>query len=203
MGDLTLQQVMLRIGAGLLIASVHGFAIAATACAMGDPGPRYDDRLTLNPLRHIDPIGGLLTVLFTVGWIRPVAVDPDRLRAGQTGLLAMVVGASCATIALAVLLRLMRAFVLNMLPDTAAATFFVFVETVGQLSVSFTVFNLLPLPPLSGQHILVAVLPQRRDTLRRAQPYFAVLLALLIATGIVVRLLAPAEAAIARVIWDG
>ena len=203
MRDLTLQQVMLRIGAVLLIASVHGFAIAATACAMGDSGPRYDDRLTLNPLRHIDPIGGLLTVLFTVGWIRPVAVDPDRLRAGQAGLLAMVVGASCATIALAVLLRLMRAFVLNMLPDTAAATFFVFVETVGQLCVSFTVFNLLPLPPLSGQHILVAVLPQRRDTLRRAQPYFAVLLALLIATGVVARLLAPAEAAIARVIWDG
>ena len=194
---------MLRIGAVLLIASVHGFAIAATACAMGDPGPRYDDRLTLNPLRHIDPIGGLLTVLFTVGWIRPVAVDPGRLRAGQAGLLAMVVGASCATIALAVLLRLMRAFVLNMLPDTAAATLFVFVETVGQLCVSFTVFNLLPLPLLSGQHILVAVLPQRRDTLRRAQPYFAVLLALLIATGVVARLLAPAEAAIARVIWDG
>jgi Zn-dependent protease len=201
--DLTLQQVMLRIGAVLLIASVHGFAIAATACAMGDSGPRYDDRLTLNPLRHIDPIGGLLTVLFTVGWIRPVAVDPGRLRAGQAGLLAMVVGASCATIALAVLLRLMRAFVLNMLPDTAAATLFVFVETVGQLCVSFTVFNLLPLPLLSGQHILVAVLPQRRDTLRRAQPYFAVLLALLIATGVVARLLAPAEAAIARVIWDG
>lgn len=203
MRDLTLQQVMLRIGAVLLIASVHGFAIAATACAMGDSGPRYDDRLTLNPLRHIDPIGGLLTVLFTVGWIRPVAVDPGRLRAGQAGLLAMVVGASCATIALAVLLRLMRAFVLNMLPDTAAATLFVFVETVGQLCVSFTVFNLLPLPLLSGQHILVAVLPQRRDTLRRAQPYFAVLLALLIATGVVARLLAPAEAAIARVIWDG
>ena len=170
---------------------------------MGNSGPRYDDRLTLNPLRHIDPIGGLLTVLFTVGWIRPVAVDPGRLRAGQAGLLAMVVGASCATIALAVLLRLMRAFVLNMLPDTAAATLFVFVETVGQLCVSFTVFNLLPLPLLSGQHILVAVLPQRRDTLRRAQPYFAVLLALLIATGVVARLLAPAEAAIARVIWDG
>jgi Zn-dependent protease len=202
-GDLTLQQVMLRIGAVLLIASAHGFAIAATACAMGDPGPRYDDRLTLNPLRHIDPIGGLLTVLFTVGWIRPVAVDPDRLRTGQAGLLAMVVGASCATIVLAVLLRLMRVFVLNILPDTAAATFFVFVEIVGQLCVSFTVFNLLPLPPLTGQHILVAVLPQRRDPLRRAQPYFAVLLALLIATGVVARLLGPAEAAIARVIWDG
>lgn len=198
-----MQHVVLRIAAVLLIASVHGFAIAATACAMGDAGPRYDGRLTFNPLRHVDPIGGLLTVLFTIGWIRPVAVDPDKVWRGRSGLLAVVAIASSATIALALLLRLIRPLLLNMLPDTEAATFFVFVETVGQLVVSFTVFNLLPLPPLTGQHILVAVLPQKRDAFRRAQPYVAVLLALLIATGTAGRLLAPAESAIARVILDG
>lgn len=200
MGDLTLEHVVLRIGAVLLIASVHGFAIAATAGAMGDPGPRYDDRLSLNPLRHVDPIGGLLTVLFTVGWIRPVAVDPGKLRFGQAGLPVVVASASCATIALAEVLRLVRPFVLNMLPDTAAETFFVFVETVGQLCISFTLFNLLPLPPLTGQHFLVAALPRARDTIRRTQPYFAVLLLLLIATGVMTRLLAPAEAAVARIL---
>lgn len=202
MGDLTLQHVVLRIFAVLLIAPVHGFAIAATACAMSDPGPRHDDRLTLSPFRHLDLIGGLLMVLFTVGWIRPIAVDPHRLRPGRAGLLVVVVAAACATIALALLLRLMRPFVLNMLPDTAAETFFVFVEVVGQLCVSFTVFNLLPLPPLTGQHLLVAVLPAARDSLRRTQPYFAVLLTLLIATGLVARWLTPAEAAIARVFFD-
>jgi Zn-dependent protease len=87
-----------------------------------------------------------------------------------------------------------------MLPDTAAEAFFVFVETVGQLCVSFTLFNLLPLPPLTGQHLLVAVLPGARDALRRTQPYFAVLLALLIATGLMARLLSPAEVAVARVV---
>ena len=203
MGDLTLQHVALRIGAVLLIASVHGFAITATACALGDPGPRYDDRLGLSPLRHIDPLGGLLAMLFTVGWIRPVAVDPAKLRPGRAGLLAVVAVASCATIALAVLLRVTRPFVLSMLPDTAAATFFVFVETVGQLCVSFTVFNILPLPSLTGQHLLVAVLPRTRDVLRRVQPYVAALLALLIATGVIKRLLAPAEAIIARAVLDG
>jgi Zn-dependent protease len=203
MGDLTLQHVVLRIGAVLLIASVHGFAIAATACAIGDPGPRYDDRLRLSPLRHVDPLGGLLAALFTFGWIRPVAMDHNRLRPGRAGLLAVVAVGSCATIALAVLLRLLRPFVLSMLPDTAAATFFVFVETVGQLCVSFTVFNLLPLPPLTGHHLLVAVLPRTRDTLRRVQPYFAALFALLIAAGVVKRLLAPAEAVITRAVLDG
>jgi Zn-dependent protease len=202
-GDLTLQHVVLRIFAVLLISSVHGITIAAMACAMGDLGPRYDDRLSLNPLRHVDPIGGLLTVLFTVGWIRPAAVDPHRLRAGRPGLLVVVAVASCATICLAVLLRLMRPFVLNVLPDPAAATFFVFVETAGQLCVTFTLFNVLPMPPLTGQHLLVAALPRMRDALSRMQPYFATLLVLLIVTGAVTQLLIPAEAIIASVIWDG
>ena len=202
MGDLTLEHVVLRIGAVVLIASVHGFAVAAMAGGMGDRGPRYDGRLGLNPLRHLDPIGGLLTVLFTVGWIRPVAVDPARLRFGRGGLLAVVAGASCATLALAELLRLLRPFVLNVLPDTAAETFFVFVETVGQLCVSFTLFNLLPLPPLTAQHLLVAIVPRARDTIRRAQPCVAILLSLLIVSGMVTRLLAPAEAAVARILLD-
>ena len=200
MGDLTLQQVVLRIGAVLLIAAVHGFAVAATACAMGDAGPRYDDRLGLSPLRHVDPIGGLLMVLFTVGWIRPIVVDPDRLRPGRVGLLVVVIAASCATLGLGLLLRVVRPIVMNMPPDTAAATFFVFVEIVGQLCISFTLFNLLPLPPMAGAHLLVAVLPRKRDVLRRMQPWFVVVLALLIATGVVARLLAPAEAVVARVI---
>jgi Zn-dependent protease len=199
-GDLTLQQVVLRIAAVLLIASVHGFVLAAAASAMGDPGPRYDNRLRLSPLRHVDPIGGLLMVLFTVGWIRPVAMDPDRLRPERVGLPAVVIGASCATLGIAVVLRIIRPIVLNMLSDTAAATLFIFVEIVGRFCISFTLFNLLPLPPLTGAHLLVAVLPRKRDVLRRAQPYFVVLLALLISTGVVARLFAPIEADIARII---
>jgi Zn-dependent protease len=194
-GDLTLQHVVLRICAGLVIVSVHGGAVAAVACALGDPGPHHDGRLTLNPFRHLDLVGGLLFVLFTYGWIAPVAVDPDRLRPGRAALVAVAAGASCATIAVAELLRFIRPLALNMLGDTAAATFFVFVETAGQLCVSFTLFNILPLPPLTGQHLLVAICPGKRDSFRRAQPYFAALFALLIATGITARLLAPAEAA--------
>jgi Zn-dependent protease len=202
MGDLTLQHVVLRIGAVLLIVSVHGGAVAAAARVLGDPGPQHDGRLGLNPFRHLDLVGGLLFVLFAYGWIAPVTVDPRKLRAGRAALVAVVAGASCATIAVTVLLRLIRPLVLNMLPDTAAATFFIFVETVGQLCISFALFNLLPLPPLTGQHLLVAVWPRKRDALRRAQPYFAALFALLIMTGVMARLLAPAEAAVRHAILD-
>jgi Zn-dependent protease len=200
LSDLTVQHVVLRIVAVLLIASVHGFVLAALAGAMGDPGPRHDERLSLSPWRHADPAGGLLMVLFALGWIRPVTVDP---RQGRLSLLAIVLGASCATLALGVLPRFIRPFVLNLLPDTAAATFFVFIETLGQLCVSFTLLNLLPIPILTGQHLLVALLPNRSDTIRRLQPYAAVLLGLLIVTGVMGRLLAPAEAAVASVIFGG
>jgi Zn-dependent protease len=203
MGDLTLQIVVLRIAAVLLIAAVHGLTLAATACALGDPGPRYDGRLSPNPLRHADAIGGLLMVLFAAGWIRPVAIDPNKLRLGRAGLLAVVVAASCATLVLAVLLRLVRPAVLNLLPDVSAPTFFIFVEIVGQLSVAFTLFNLLPLPPLTGKHLLAAVLPQAEKILRRVQPWCVGLLALLIATGMMARLLAPADSVVARLVLAG
>ena len=191
---------MLRIVAVLLIASVHGFAVAALAVAFGDNGPRHDERLGLSPWRHADPTGGLLLVLFTFGWIRPIAIDP---RIGRLRLSAIVLGASCATVALGVLPRLIRPFVLNVLPDTAAATFFVFVETLGQLCVSFTLLNLLPIPILTGQHFLMALFPNRRDVFVRLQPYAACALGLLIVTGVAGRLFDPAEAAVARVIFGG
>jgi Zn-dependent protease len=184
-GDLTLQDIVLRIVALLLISSVHGFTVAATACALGDAGPRHDARLTLNPLRHADLLGGLLAVLFTFGWIRPIALDADRWWIGRAGSVVVVFGASCATLCLAMLLQLVRPAVLNLLPDTASSTFFVLVATVGQLCVSFTLFNLLPLPPLTGQHLLLVLLPWKHDVLRRIGPYVAVLLALSIATGVI------------------
>jgi Zn-dependent protease len=202
MGDLTLQHVVLRLCAGLLVVSVNGGTIGWAAGILGDRGPRDDDRLGFSPFRHVDLVGSLLLILFTYGWIAPVAVDPHRLRPGRAGLVAIVAGTSCATLALIPLLLLVRPFVLNLLPDTAAATFFVFTETVGQLCVSFTLFNLLPLPPLLGQHLLITVWPQKRLAIQRAGPYCAILLVVLVVIGVVARLLAPAEAVVRHAVLN-
>ena len=74
--DLSLQQYVLRLCAILVIAPVHGAAIAATARALGDQGPQHDGRLTLNPLVHLDILGTISGVLFAIGWIKPIAIDP-------------------------------------------------------------------------------------------------------------------------------
>lgn len=196
--DLTLPQIVLRLCALLFIAAMHGVAVAATAVALGDPGPRHDGRLTLNPFAHLDVLGSISAALFAIGWIRPIAIDPAELRASRAGLILVVIAGAAATLLSALALRLLRPIVLPLLPDTASALAFAMIETTGQLSLWFALVNLLPLPCLTGGHLLTAIMPQWRDVLVRSRPYVAVLLVVLAATGPVTALLAPAYRVLAR-----
>jgi Zn-dependent protease len=188
--DLSLQQLVLRFIAYVFIAAVHGFAVAAIAVALGDPGPRYDGRLRLNPAAHLDIIGTASGLLFSAGWIRPIAIDPAALRVGRIGSIFVVIAAAAATLLGAVALWLLRPLILPLLPDTASTTAFALIETIGELSLWFALFNVLPLPPLTGAHLIAAVMPKWRDRLRKSQPYAAVGLAILAATGVFTSLLA-------------
>ena len=189
--DVTLPQVVLRLCALVFIAAVHGATVAATAVALGDQGPRHDGRLTLNPFAHLDFLGTLSGALFSIGWIKPISIDPGELRSGRAGLLLVVIAGAAATLLSALALRLVRPIVLPWLPDAASAAGFAWIETTGQLSLWFALVNLLPVPCLTGGHLLTAIRPQWRDGLARSRPYVAVLLAILAATGLVSALLAP------------
>jgi Zn-dependent protease len=190
--DFTLSQLVMRACAVLLIATLQGFAIAMAAGALGDAGPRHDGRLTVDPLRHVDLLGGAVAVIFSIGWGRWVAVDPRALRHGRFDLL-LVVGAGFAAIVLGVLgLRFARPFLLPLLPDTAAATTFALIQTIIELGLWSALLGLLPLPPLAGGHLLVAVLPKLRDRLPGIELFLGLIVAALVASGVVTRALAPA-----------
>jgi Zn-dependent protease len=197
--DYSLQQLVLRLLAMVFIAAVHGLAVAGTACALGDPGPRYDGRLTPNPLSHLDVLGTLAGV-FSAGWIKPIAVDPAELRTGRVGLVLMILAGAAATLASVVVLRFLRPYLLPLLPDTTSALAFAFIETIAEVSLWFALVNVVPLPPLTGSHLLVAIAPQWRDRLRRSQPYAGVLIAVLAVAGITTRLLGPIYAVLARLV---
>ena len=197
--DFSLQQLGLRLLAYVFIAAIHGFAVAATAAALGDVGPRYDGRLSANPLVHLDVIGTVSGVLFSAGWIRPIAIDPDRLRRRQHrsafarfALIAVVAAASAATLAGAAVLRATRPLLLPLLTsDSVSTTAFALIETIGEQSLWFALVNLLPLPPLTGAHLVTAIHPASRDVLRRLQPYGAAAIVVLAATGLLARMLGP------------
>jgi Zn-dependent protease len=190
--DFSLQQLVLRFIAYAFIAAVHGFAVAGAACALGDQGPRHDGRLRIGPLAHLDLIGTVAGVLFSVGWSKPIAVDPAEFRAGRGGLVLVVAAGAAATLLAAVALRLVRPLVLPWLSDTVSAAAFALIETIGALSLWFALFNVLPLPPLTGAHLLVATVPAWRKAIAKWQPYMGVALAILAAAGAFTALLGPA-----------
>jgi Zn-dependent protease len=200
LADLTLQQIVLRFFALVLIVGVHGAVVAATACALGDQGPRYDGRLKLSPLAHIDLLGFASGVLFSIGWIKPIAIDPATLRIGRLGLVVIVVTAAIAVLAFAVALQLLRPLLLPFLADTPSTLMFGLIETIGQLGIWFALINLLPVPPLTGSLLLTALTPAAGEFRRRYHIHFALALMALAATGLITRALEPVYRVVAEII---
>jgi Zn-dependent protease len=198
--NLTLSQLVMLVCAVLFVSALQGAAMAAAAGMLGDLGPRHDGRLTLNPLPHLDPLGGLVALIFAVGWTRWLPLDPRELRHRRIDPVLVAV-AGLAAILLGVLaLRLVRPFLLPLLPDSAAAAVFELIRTTMEMGVWFAVLGLLPIPPLAGGQLVVALVPSLGERLRRVQPFLGSFLAVLIATGIVTSVLDPLFALVLRLV---
>lgn len=197
MFDLSLQQILLRAGAFLVVIAIHGLALAGIARVLGDRGPGYDGRLTPSPLSHLDLIALVGAVLFRLGWIRPIAIDPAQLRLGRFGLVVCVIGSLAMTLVAVALLQKLRIIAITTLPAGGADVVTNLLATTGQLGVWFAILNLLPLPPLTGAHLLVAIAPRLRPRLRQYHLYAVALLAALAATGVLTTVLRPAYDVIA------
>lgn len=150
----------------LLGLTIHEFAHAWAANRLGDPTPRWAGRVTLNPLAHLDPIGGVMFVLMILGfapiaWGKPVPINPAYMRGGRRGAaLATAAGpASNLVLALGVALlwRLIHEFTGAYLPYGAGAR--TLLLALMGVNVALAAFNLIPLPPLDGFGILEGVAP--------------------------------------------
>ena len=190
----------MRACAVLFVSTLHGLALTAAACALGDQGPRHDGRLKIDPLRQVDLIGGVVGLIFSAGWAKWVAIDPRTLRHGRVDLLAIVMAGFVAIVLGASALRLARPLLLPLLPDTAAATTFVLMQTTMEMSLWFALFSLLPLPPLAGGHLLIALLPGLRDRVARIELFLGLILATLVASGVAARVLDPVYQSLARAV---
>lgn len=200
LSELTLQSIAFRVLALLIIAGVHGGIVAAAAVFLGDKGPKYDGRLTAAPFGHLDILGGACLILFGLGWTKPVAVDAGHFRTGRAGLVLVVLAAFAALLATAALLLLLVLPALTVLPYTAGLTTAAFLRVAAQLCIWFALFNLLPVPPLTGGHLLAAI---KVRVPHRVVWILAAGLVAGAATGIIRRLLAPAYALLAPLISGG
>lgn len=185
------QDMLFRIPALLAALTIHEYAHARVAVAMGDPTPRFLGRLTLNPIPHIDPIGMLMLFLAGFGWAKPVPVNPRNFRDGRQGMLAVSLAGAGANIALAfvawfLLLTLVKLNLIGM----------VWEKTLWQLyryNLMFAVFNLIPVPPLDGSKVLMSLLPGRLAyEYQKLEPYGNyILIALILIPGLLSFIVTP------------
>lgn len=166
--------------------SMHEYAHALAADFQGDRLPRAMGRLTLNPAKHLDPLGTLCLVLVGFGWGKPVEFRPQALSSKRFG--AAIVALAGPFMNLALALAAAFAFVAIGRPG---GTFGVFLQLFFAINVFLAVFNLLPLPPLDGSRLLTIFLPpdKQRIIFFLDQYGFLILLVLVFIGGI--RLLDP------------
>ena len=171
---------LLRIPVILLALSMHEAAHGYAAYRMGDPTARNMGRLSLNPLKHLDPLGTLMMLVFGFGWARPVPINPRYFKDPKKGmavsaaagpivnLLLGFLGLFCANLFWFVMTRsglifeangtlyagTDSAFIVNLITYTH-----LFFYLFYMLNVSLGVFNLLPVPPLDGSRIFLSFLP--------------------------------------------
>ena len=146
-------QLVLLAPAVLIAVTFHEFAHGAVANALGDPTAKERGRLTLNPLKHLDPLGTILFVLVRFGWGKPVPVDGRNFEHPRRDMALVSLAGPATNFVLAAFLGLFLKF--HLVGDVAAA----FVWFTVQINIVLGVFNLIPIPPLDGSRLLSAVLP--------------------------------------------
>jgi Zn-dependent protease len=159
--------VMLAISLVLSL-SLHEFAHAYSADLQGDRFPRAMGRVTINPIRHLDPLGTLLLLLVGFGWAKPVEFRPSALRSQRFGAAIVALAGPGMNLLLAFLgfigLRLtgFDPFVSQGGLTGQLATFWIYFATI---NIFLAVFNLIPLPPLDGSRLLTIFLPPRKQNI--------------------------------------
>lgn len=162
-----------RAVAVLLCLSVHETCHGLMAYVLGDPTAKRMQRLSLNPLRHIDWLGLASMFLCGFGWAKPVPVDMRYFKNPKWGMALAALAGPVSNLLLAMVLIFTASLIpVSALGGAAANELFYFLLTTAILSIGLGLFNLLPIPPLDGSKILFSVLPERAYyTLMRYERY--------------------------------
>ena len=165
-------ETLLRlIAAGIILLvsfPVHEFAHAWMAYRLGDSTARYLGRLTLNPIAHFDPYGGLLLIAsayaagWTIGWAKPTPVNFANLRNGRTGEAMVAAAGPVSNLILAAAGGLVYRLLTGIVTSPGQHDLLDIVGFFVEINVSLFIFNLIPVPPLDGTRVALAALPPRQ-----------------------------------------
>jgi Zn-dependent protease len=161
---------------------IHEIAHGYVAEWQGDPTPRAQKRLTLNPIPHLDLMGSIIIPLllvvsgagFIIGWAKPVQFNPSYFRNKKWGPVLVALAGPLANIVVAILVSLVIRFVPLPIPVVTM------LGTVVYINLLLSIFNLIPIPPLDGHHVLFAVLPRSADRIKFFMTRYSLVLFLIV-----------------------
>ena len=168
---------------GLIIAMViHEYAHARVAVALGDRTPLLMGRLTLNPAAHIDPIGLIMLFLVRFGWAKPVIIDPRNFKKPRRDDILVSLAGPFANLVTAFLALVALLVIKSTMGHLSVGVYQVF-QLIIIYNINFAIFNMIPLPPLDGSHVLVQLLPPKMAyAYARLERYSFLILIVLIMT---------------------
>ncbi len=156
---------------------IHEVAHGWVAYRMGDPTAKWLGRLSLNPLKHLDPIGTLMLFLAGFGWAKPVPVNFNNISDRRKGLIFV----SSAGILANILIAFAALLIIRLFSISATGMSAILVYYVVQINITLAALNLIPIPPLDGSKILMGIVSRRTQYfLARLEPYgFFIIIGLL------------------------
>ena len=196
----TIAQFIILAPPLLLALTVHEFSHGYVAFRLGDPTAHANGRLTLNPLKHLDPLGTLAFFIFHIGWAKPVPVNPNYFKNPQKDMLWVALAGPATNLILAVASALLIKIVWLVgqnIPYSALAESILvplshtLIASVW-INLVLCIFNFLPIPPLDGSRILAGILPpELARSYASIEKYGFILLIVLAVSGVLSKMIIP------------
>ena len=195
----------------LVAVTFHELAHGFVAYRLGDPTAKYAGRLTINPIRHLDPVGTLVFIVTgMIGWAKPVPVNPYNLRDPRRDMVWISLAGPVANLLIAGVSAILFRFLMGMLPIESPVGRSVLIPLILMvrlsviLNIGLAIFNLLPVPPLDGSKVLMGLLPYRQAVAYgKIEPYGFLILLGLIFLGVTDYIVVPLIIVIKNILIGG
>jgi len=162
-----LPMYLMRIPVILIALTVHESAHAWAAYKLGDPTARNFGRITMNPLKHLDPFGALMMLLFGFGWAKPVPINARNFDKPRRGMALSAAAGPLSNLILGFIGVFLYCVASKLLypmfaqGNMLAYVILLFLTVFYMLNISLAIFNLIPIPPLDGSRLMLVLLPDK------------------------------------------